>query len=85
MSKLHLWFHVNAVCFVMEAWNVVKPGARLGRPPPGAQQFQDLSPVLPMVLQVWHAQQAVRALTVRAVSRQVRSKVRDMLCFVSEA
>ena len=38
-----------------------------------------------MVLQVWHAQQAVRALTVRAVSRQVRSKVRDMLCFVSEA
>ena len=38
-----------------------------------------------MVLKVLHSQQGVRALTVRAVSRQVRSKVRDSLCFVSEA
>ena len=38
-----------------------------------------------MVLKVLHSQQGVRALTVRAVSRWVRSKVRDLLCFVSEA
>ena len=69
----------------METWNVVKPGTWLARPPPGAQQFKDLSPVLSMVLKVLHSQQGVRALTVRAVSRWVRSKVRDLLCFVSEA
>ena len=50
VSKLHLWFPVYAVCFVMEAWNVVKPGAWLARPPPGAQPFQGLSPVLSLVL-----------------------------------
>ena len=40
-----------------------------------------------MVLEVLHSQQTVTysQLTVRAVSRQVRSKVRGLFCFVSEA
>ena len=48
-------------------------------------KIHPLSLFLSMVPQSLHSHQAVRALTVRAVSRQVRSKVRDMLCFVSEA
>ena len=39
--------------------NVVKPGARLARPPPGAQQSQDSSPILSMVPQVLCSRQAV--------------------------
>ena len=31
-------------------WNVVKPGAWLARAPPGAQESQDLSPILSMRL-----------------------------------
>ena len=38
-----------------------------------------------MVPQVLPSHQAVRALTVRAVFRQVRGKVKGLLCFVSEA
>ena len=66
-----------------KTWNVAKPGAWLPRPPPGALQSQDSSPILSMVLEVLHSQQAViqSQLTVRAVSRQVRSKVRGLLCF----
>ena len=42
-----------------KTWNVGKPGAWLARPPPGVQQSQDFSPILSMVLQVLHSQQAV--------------------------
>ena len=42
-----------------KTWNVVKPGAWLARPPPGAQQPQDFSPILSMALQALHSQQAV--------------------------
>ena len=42
-----------------KTWNVVKPGAWLTRPPPGAQQSQDFCTILSVVLQVWHSQQAV--------------------------
>ena len=45
----------------------------------------DLSTILSMVPQVLYSEQTVRALTVRAVSRQLRSKVRGLFCFVFEA
>ena len=38
-----------------KTWNVAKPGAPLARPPSGAQQSQDCSPILPKL----HSQQAV--------------------------
>ena len=49
-------------------WYVVKPGAWLVRPPPGAQQSQDSSPSYLVVL----SQQTVRALPVSEVSRQAQ-------------
>ena len=58
MTKLELSFHINAV-LLCKTCNVVKPGAWLARPPPGAQQSQDFSPILTVVLQVLHSQQAV--------------------------
>ena len=61
-------------------WNVVKPGAWLVRAPPGAQESQDLFPILSMRLAL-----TAGIHSVRAVSRQIRSKVRGLLCFVSEA
>ena len=42
-----------------KTWNVAKLGAWLARPPPGAQQSQASSPILPMVGQVLHSEQAV--------------------------
>ena len=44
------WFHVNAVFFCLKTWSVVKPGAWLASSPPGAQQFQECSTILSMVL-----------------------------------
>ena len=75
------------ILFVLscKTWNVVKPGAWLTTPTPRTQKFQDLSPILSMVPQVLPSHRAVRALTVRAVFRQVRGKVKGLLCFVSEA
>ena len=58
VTKLQLWFHVNTV-LLHNTWNVVNPGAWLVRPPPGAQQSQDFSPILSMVLQILHTMQAV--------------------------
>ena len=60
-----------------KTWNVIKPGPWL------PQQFNNLKIPSPSYLQVLHSQQ--QPLPVRAVSRQVRSKVRGLLCFVSEA
>ena len=42
-----------------KTWNVAKPGAWLARPPSGAQQSQDFSPILSVVLKVLHSQWAV--------------------------
>ena len=42
-----------------KTWNVAKPGAWLARPPSGAQQSQDSSPTISMVLQVLHSQLVV--------------------------
>ena len=64
---------------------MAKPGAWLTWAPPRVQQFQDLSTILSMAPQVLYSEQTVRALTVRAVSRQLRSKVRGLFCFVFEA
>ena len=58
MTKLQLWFHVNTV-LLHKTWNVVNPGAWLVRPPPGAQQSQDFSPISSMVLHILHTMQAV--------------------------
>ena len=41
-----------------KTWNVAKCGAWLARPPSGAQQSQDSSPILSKVLQVLRSQQA---------------------------
>ena len=43
-----------------KTWNVFKPGAWLASSPPEAQQSQDSSPVLSMVLQGLHPPQAVQ-------------------------
>ena len=65
----------------------VKPQAWLARPP-GAQEFQDpfsILPIGPLSLLVTAGTLASRHI-IRAVSRQVRSKVRGLLCLlVSEA
>ena len=54
--------------------------------PPRSQQSQDFSLILSLVLQVLHSPQAgTQSLSVGAVSRQVRSKVRGLSYFVSEA
>ena len=42
-----------------KTWNIVKPGAWLARPSLGAQQSQDSSPILSMMLPVLHSWQAV--------------------------
>ena len=85
VSKSSSGFMLMLFVLSCKTWNVVKPGTWLVRATLWVQQFQDLSPVLSMVPQGFHSQQAVKALTVRAVSRQVRSKVRDLVCLVSEA
>ena len=82
-----LGFTLMLFVLLCKMWNVVKPGAWLARPLLGAQQSQD-SPILSMVLQILHSQQAGRqsqSLPVKTVSRQVRHKVRGLLCFASEA
>ena len=79
-SKSSSGFMLMLFVLWCKTWNVVKPGTWLVRASPWAQQFQDLSPILSMVPQDFHSQQIVRA-----VSRQVRSKVRDLVCLVSEA
>ena len=50
-----------------------KPGPWLARAPAKAEQSQDLSSILPMVLQDLHSQETVRTFTLRAVSMQARS------------
>ena len=42
-----------------KTWNIVKSGAWLARPPPEAQQFQYYFPILSVMFQVLHSQQAV--------------------------
>ena len=59
-----------------------KPGACLARAPAKTEQSQDLSSILSVVLQDLHSQETVRTFTLRAISMQVRSKVRGMHCFV---
>ena len=54
----------------------------MARAPAKAEQSQDLSSILSVVLQDLHSQETVRTFTLRAVSMQVRSKVRGMHCFV---
>ena len=56
--KLQAWLPVSAV-LSCKTWNVTKPGAWLARPPLGAQQPQDFSPILSVALQVLPSQQAV--------------------------
>ena len=64
-------------------WNVVKPGAWLTRVLPRAQQFQDLSLIYGVArLALIAGSQGTNS---QGMSSQVRSKVRDLLCFVSEA
>ena len=69
-----------------KAWNAAKPGAWLARPPPGSQQSQDFFPILTMILQVLPLHQAVTPSYSQSgqYPRQVRSKVRGLLCFVPE-
>ena len=83
-------FTVMMFVWSYKTWNVAKPGAWLARPlqdpkipPPSylrcsksCTPSRQSLPVPPS-----HSQ----SLPARAVSRQVRSKVRGLLCFVSEA
>ena len=80
---MRLWFNLFfffTVPFVLscKSWNVTKPLVWLARPPPGAPQFQDLPPC-----HLWcHATCTHRRKVGKAVSRQVRSKVRGLLCLL---
>ena len=65
-----------------KTWNVVvKPGAWLARAPSSGSTISKFFPHL-IYKSCTHSR---HSLTVRAVSRQVRSKVRGLLCFGSEA
>ena len=79
MSKLQLWFHVNAVLFC-KSWNVVTSWEWLARPPPGAQQSQDSSPILSMVLQILHSQHAVTHSHSQSEQRPGRLEARSEAC-----
>ena len=82
MLIFFFFFFTMVFVFSCKSWNVAKPGARLVRPPPGAQQFQDLPPILSMV--PWACAHSRHV--VRAVSREVGNKVRGLPCFLfSEA
>lgn len=82
MLIFFFFFFTMLFVFSCKSWNVAKPGARLVRPPPGAQQFQDLPPILSMV--PWACAHSRHV--VRAVSREVGNKVRGLPCFLfSEA
>ena len=82
---------VSCSCFLfchVKLGNVVKPGDWLVRLPPGAQQSQDSSGIhdasrfsLKAGIQGTHSQDSHS----QSVSRQVKSKARGLLCFVSEA
>ena len=62
---ISLWPNCHSSSLLMlfvllcKTWNVVKPGAWLTRPPPGAQQSQDFCPIVSVVLQVLPSGQAV--------------------------
>ena len=86
VSKLEAWFKLMMFALSCKTWDVVKPGAWLARAPLRAQQSQDSSPIFYMVLQVLLSQKAVAHIQgMLEVSRQVRSKVKGLPCFVSEA
>ena len=74
------------ILFVLsgKTWDVVK--LRLGWPDPlqGPNNLR-VHPLSYLWCRKACTHQAVRSLTVRAVSGQVRCKVRGLLCFVSEA
>ena len=83
VSKLQAWVHVNAVCFVSynleccQAWDLV------GQAPPGAQPSQHSSPILSMVLQVLHSQQAVIPGHLQSGQCPGRLEARSEACFLS--
>ena len=79
---------ISTMLFIFQSQDFVKPWVWLARPPPGAQESQDPLCVLSVLLFILVV--TISAFTgrhvVRAVSRQVRRKVRGLLCFlVSEA
>ena len=57
------------ILFVLscKTWNFANPGAWLG--PPGAQQCQDFFPILSVMMQVFHSQQAITQGSVQAEAR----------------
>ena len=68
-----------------KTWNVIEPRAWLSRAPPRAQESQDFPLSYLWFYKSFTYSRQSHSLTIRAVSRQVRSKVRGLLCFVSEA
>ena len=54
-DRINLWpnckpgFMLMLFVLSCKAWNIIKPGAWLARPPPGAQQSQNSSPILSVV------------------------------------
>ena len=76
-------FRLMLFVFLCKTWNVVKPGPWLASP-------LRVSTVLkiPPPSYLWCYKSCThnrQSLTDRAVSRQIRSKVRGLICFVSEA
>ena len=75
VTRLQAWLPFNAVCFCLVKLGMwLSLGLGWPGPPPGAQPSQDFSPILSMVLLT--AGSPSQSLPVRAMSRQVRSKVR---------
>ena len=83
---ISLWANCSSgfmlILFVLlcKTWNAAKPEAWLARPPPCSQQSQDCSPILPMVLQVSHSQQAVTPSHFQSVQYPGRLDARSEAC-----
>ena len=82
VSKIsqQLWFHLNAVCFVL--WNLDVPKLAAGLVTAflnnlKGEQSQDLCPNLSMLLQSLHSQQAVRVLTVRVCPGRLEASTEE--------
>ena len=78
-------FMLTLLVLSCKTWNVAKPGAWLARHPPGAQQSQDPSPILSMVLHILHSQQAVIHSHSQSGQCPGRLEATSEVCFVSEA
>ena len=85
VTKLQAWFPVNAICFVV--WNLkcCSTWVLVGQAPSrGLTTSKFLPHLLYGAANLLTADSHSESLPLRAVSRQIRAKVRGLLCFVSD-